>query len=1036
MSTSASIPSFSDIMKSPEFTGEEVLDQKAFQIRTVIKSGKHGKVALCESADDDSEVTEVAIKSELIKSPQNPNSRPYREYLILKQLGSLLRRPEFYANPRWVGFIQILDWFKAKTDQVRVTSTPASPVKTPTKVAVAVSATKSAARGCLSTGMKTGPRMMESARKISYQDENEDVGALTNSVSALGLTPSKRGVRATPKRIVPRTPMLQANESRHREIKLQEGNLILEKADTTLSAVRSDLSFEVWRDVLFQILYALYVGQSQFEFMHRDLHLQNVLLKRLKIVPSKRVAPHSDSGYVSVSSDDDTVDAETLVDKNCGVFQDGERKWYSRGPWIVKLSDFGLSRITMVDGDGSVIYDVAQPLAEAFLGDRDVLQVVDEFSRVKILRWLSFGECASLGVNVSVLKDSCFVGPEKAISLEDILSTLQTEEVVVKVNEAIAAKQKAVKAVRHAIRKSALHLRTLLHHEFFAPLVRKPDCLWLFDGDMMEFQSSLKTTKEVSAQRTPSHALLSSSSSSSSPDSPPLPVKKLAFDDNTMREETVPEMTSHMEHASPASPSSPFYSSASHVPPTTPSHGMASSASSTTSTIDTTPMRRSARVAAQRSVERPKSALKPAILVKPDPSAMVTHRHSSSSTREQHVDNSAVPLTFKEEAEEEEEIHTKLTTSAHRRDRRHTILPSELDAVLPDAIGAVNKSLASLFIDSSSSSSHVSPVESAVEVVVYAPVPARCLGSPMALPMSEHAPVNCVEALRDYLVRRAAKLEETRPKRSQGPLQRFFVRSEAQMAEARVLRLEKKRRRARPLGRRSLGGVRSAASANDGVGGVGVGVGVSTRSSVRRKSMSGDAMAGVQQRVAAEEGGVCVVVSNFPSSSVSEFGDSSAYTSDSELTAQAKVSKKARSSVLEANGLGLITSPTVPRRSSRRSSLSASPLSEVVVPSFAAPVSYSHHPISTTSGSSSKSTSSVALSRSNKAAQRSRAEESSNGPSTVTTKSAKSSPRPPTPIKVPASHASKGASVTRVCMNTASGSVSSSDQIATSRRTR
>ena len=56
-------------------------------------------------------------------------------------------------------------------------------------------------------------------------------------------------------------------------------HFILEYADSTLFEMRDKLDLLQFKSVLFQILYALYIAQTELEFNHNDLHLKNILLK-------------------------------------------------------------------------------------------------------------------------------------------------------------------------------------------------------------------------------------------------------------------------------------------------------------------------------------------------------------------------------------------------------------------------------------------------------------------------------------------------------------------------------------------------------------------------------------------------------------------------------------------------------------------------------------------------------------------------------------------------------------------------------------
>lgn len=50
-------------------------------------------------------------------------------------------------------------------------------------------------------------------------------------------------------------------------------NYVLEKADSTLNDLHS-FTFTQFQSIVFQVLFALYVSQSCFKFMHNDLHFK------------------------------------------------------------------------------------------------------------------------------------------------------------------------------------------------------------------------------------------------------------------------------------------------------------------------------------------------------------------------------------------------------------------------------------------------------------------------------------------------------------------------------------------------------------------------------------------------------------------------------------------------------------------------------------------------------------------------------------------------------------------------------------------
>lgn len=66
--------------------------------------------------------------------------------------------------------------------------------------------------------------------------------------------------------------------------RFQYMNFVLEKAETNMQNYLLDfdsLPVEMYRSLLFQLLFALYMGQKHLEFVHNDLHFRNILLKKL-----------------------------------------------------------------------------------------------------------------------------------------------------------------------------------------------------------------------------------------------------------------------------------------------------------------------------------------------------------------------------------------------------------------------------------------------------------------------------------------------------------------------------------------------------------------------------------------------------------------------------------------------------------------------------------------------------------------------------------------------------------------------------------
>jgi serine/threonine protein kinase len=109
---------------------------------------------------------------------------------------------------------------------------------------------------------------------------------------------------------------------------------------------------EQFRLVLFQLLYALSVAQREFQFVHHDLHLKNILLQ-------------------------DQPPGTVMVYRDLGS------TWYIPGP-LVKIADFGLARLRIRESDPEeVIYNVRDTFSEVFSRDKDLLKLLDEIQKKK-----------------------------------------------------------------------------------------------------------------------------------------------------------------------------------------------------------------------------------------------------------------------------------------------------------------------------------------------------------------------------------------------------------------------------------------------------------------------------------------------------------------------------------------------------------------------------------------------------------------------------------------------------------------------------
>jgi serine/threonine protein kinase len=131
-------------------------------------------------------------------------------------------------------------------------------------------------------------------------------------------------------------------------------NFVLEKADETLRqhlTRNKEIPLARYKSILFQILYALSVAQKKYQFVHHDLHLKNIMLKKLPENIKKVVF---------------------CINPKCYV---------SNEDFVVKITDFGLSRITLPTKE--VIHN---PKTSPFFDPSiDLNQIVHEFRVIKIV---------------------------------------------------------------------------------------------------------------------------------------------------------------------------------------------------------------------------------------------------------------------------------------------------------------------------------------------------------------------------------------------------------------------------------------------------------------------------------------------------------------------------------------------------------------------------------------------------------------------------------------------------------------------------
>ncbi len=125
---------------------------------------------------------------------------------------------------------------------------------------------------------------------------------------------------------------------------------VLEYCDTTLDKQREHLSLRQLKSIAFQLIYALHVAQGENEFAHLDLHMKNVLLQ--------------------------TLDASDAIEYDVGG------RVHRCDSFMVKIADFGLSRITL--DDGRVIYNDRQQMGDFFdtCKRTDIEQIETHLARI------------------------------------------------------------------------------------------------------------------------------------------------------------------------------------------------------------------------------------------------------------------------------------------------------------------------------------------------------------------------------------------------------------------------------------------------------------------------------------------------------------------------------------------------------------------------------------------------------------------------------------------------------------------------------
>eukprot|EP01130_Rhizamoeba_saxonica_P011756 TRINITY_DN4890_c0_g1_i1.p1 TRINITY_DN4890_c0_g1~~TRINITY_DN4890_c0_g1_i1.p1 ORF type:complete len:359 (-),score=76.03 TRINITY_DN4890_c0_g1_i1:58-1134(-) len=198
----------------------------------------------------------------------------------------------------------------------------------------------------------------------------------------------------------------------------REGNdyihYIMECADHTLEETKL-LPLNLYRSIVFQVLFAIYVAQTELQFVHNDLHLKNILLK-------------------------DTEETITL--------SKGEKSWYIT-KYLVKIADFGLSRLQ--SKRGVVLYDVNNKYSEGFYPTVDVEKFFSELKTIQIEEESWYSE-----TEVAHIMEKNDIDEETAQS------------------QIITRKKKQIRGLKNIVRQGNFRVERLLSHSFFNRLKREP----------------------------------------------------------------------------------------------------------------------------------------------------------------------------------------------------------------------------------------------------------------------------------------------------------------------------------------------------------------------------------------------------------------------------------------------------------------------------------------------------------------------------------------------------------------------------------
>jgi Haspin like kinase domain len=335
-----------------EPTNETLLSGYEVSGTSPVAEGKFAAVYLAWTKQSPRQ--QYALKSQLVRDQHRLSDAAYRELMILEELARLA------TTGQCVNFVSIADWAKSKrplrvdlmllrdgdadrqlldVDDDDVEIELLGDVTPPSTPPLAAAAAKHAAAAAPS---KPPERTHIARVRPSIMSPMSSAKSSRVSVS----TPTS--LRRTPRTpMTPRTPVTPVPYGPSSPAFM---NYVLEYAPGRFDRT---MSWHRFRSLALQTIYALYVAQRRLEFVHYDLHLNNLL----------------------------TASMPAGV-RACALQIDDGTRWYVTGE-LVKIADFGLSRLRL-ERSGVVLYNHKMRTRGVFSTTHDICQLADGLKSIKM----------------------------------------------------------------------------------------------------------------------------------------------------------------------------------------------------------------------------------------------------------------------------------------------------------------------------------------------------------------------------------------------------------------------------------------------------------------------------------------------------------------------------------------------------------------------------------------------------------------------------------------------------------------------------